>query len=108
MRGMGKAVLIAALALWPAALRAQSAPTYEVDAAWPKPLPEGWITGQLGGVCVDALDNVYVVNRGDITEEEKETSKVRAADPEIRCGRQSAGVMGRSAHGAARHSRLCR
>lgn len=65
---------LAAMAV-PAALRAQSVPAYEVDAKWPKPLPEGWITGQLGGVCVDAQDNVYLVNRGDITEEEKETSK---------------------------------
>jgi hypothetical protein len=22
---------------------AQNAPVYEVDASWPKPLPEGWI-----------------------------------------------------------------
>ena len=35
----------------------------------------GWITGRLGGVCMDATqDNVYVVNRRDITDEEKETS----------------------------------
>lgn len=26
--------------------------SYELDAFWPKPLPEKWITGQLGGVCV--------------------------------------------------------
>ncbi len=54
---------------------AQTAPIFEVDASWPKDLPEGWITGQLGGVCTDADDNVYVVNRRDITEEEKETAK---------------------------------
>ena len=48
---------------------------FEVDATWPKPLPEGWITGQVGGVCVDAHDHVVIVNRQDITEEEQETSK---------------------------------
>ena len=49
-------------------------PKFETDPSWPKPLPEGWITGQLGGVCVDSHDHVIVVNRGDITNEEKETS----------------------------------
>ena len=49
-------------------------PTFEIDPFWPKPLPEGWITGQLGGVCVDSHDHVVVVNRRDITEEEAETS----------------------------------
>src|ERR1700730_9683034 len=68
-------VIALAIALCPSALLAQSAPKYEVDASWPKDLPDGWITGQLGGICVDAQDNVIVVNRGDITDEEKETSK---------------------------------
>jgi hypothetical protein len=50
------------------------APRFVVEPFWPKPLPEGWITGQLGGVCVDSHDHVIVVNRRDITEEEAETS----------------------------------
>ena len=54
---------------------AQTVPKFEVDASWPKPLPDGWITGQLGGVCADAQDRIIVVNRRDITEEEQETSK---------------------------------
>ena len=53
---------------------AQEAPRYEVDPSWPQPLPEGWITGQLGGVCVDSHDHIVVVNRQNITEEEAETS----------------------------------
>jgi DNA-binding beta-propeller fold protein YncE len=68
------AVLAFALALCPSPLAAQSAPRYQVDATWPRDLPEGWITGQLGGVCMGAQDNVYVVNRRNITDEEKETS----------------------------------
>jgi len=43
-------------------------PRFEIDPYWPKALPEGWITGQLGGVCVDSHDHVIVVNRRDITE----------------------------------------
>ncbi len=48
-------------------------PAYELDASWPMPLPEGWILGQLGSVCVDTHDNVVVLNRRDITDEEAET-----------------------------------
>src|SRR5579862_2166843 len=50
-------------------------PKFEVDPWWPKPLPEGWISGRLGAVCVDSHDHVIVTNRRDITEEEQETSK---------------------------------
>jgi sugar lactone lactonase YvrE len=76
---MGLAYVAPAAALWlalaPQAATAQQAPKFAVDASWPKDLPGTWITGQLGGVCMDAAqDNVYVVNRRNITDEEKETS----------------------------------
>lgn len=64
-----------AVALIAVPASAQTAPKFEVDASWPKPLPGRWITGQLGGVCVDRHDHVIVVNRRDITAEEKETSE---------------------------------
>ena len=64
---------ILAFALLPSGSDAQSPLQYELDASWPKPLPEKWITGQLGGVCTDAHDHIAVVNRRDITEEEQET-----------------------------------
>ena len=54
---------------------AVSAPRFEVDPWWPKPLPEGWITGRLGSVCIDSHEHVIVTNRRDITEEEQETSR---------------------------------
>lgn len=57
------------------ALFGQNPPKFDVDPSWPKPLPEGWITGQLGGVCADSHDHIVVVNRRDITDEEAETSK---------------------------------
>ena len=44
----------------------QTAPRYAVDPAWPKPLPDRWILGGLGGVCVDAQDHVVILNRQDI------------------------------------------
>ena len=48
-------------------------PRFEIDPKWPKPLPAGWITGQLPCVYVDHNDNVLIVNRGNITDEERET-----------------------------------
>lgn len=49
-------------------------PRFEVDPTWPRPLPERWINGQVGGVCVDSHDHVVIVDRRNITEEEAETS----------------------------------
>ena len=66
------AALSLALGLTPAP--AQTAPKFAIDATWPKDLPKDWITGQLGGVCAGEQDHIYVVNRRNITDEEKETS----------------------------------
>jgi DNA-binding beta-propeller fold protein YncE len=43
-------------------------PKYEVDPSWPKPLPEKWVTGSVGGVCTDAQDHVFIVNRQNLTD----------------------------------------
>jgi NHL repeat len=50
------------------AMRAQvgSPPKYEVDATWPKPFPDRWVIGGLGGLCVDANDHVLILNRQDV------------------------------------------
>src|SRR6266566_1697515 len=48
-------------------MRAQSgAPQYEVDRTWPKPLPDRWVIGGLGGLCVDNQDHVFILNRQDV------------------------------------------
>jgi hypothetical protein len=48
----------------PSPLQAQaSGPKFEVDPYWPKPLPNRWVTGELGGLCVDASDHVFLVQR---------------------------------------------
>ncbi len=63
-----------ASAVFSTPLVAQESPTFAVDPTWPKELPKDWITGQLGGVCTAEQDHIYVVNRRNITDEEKETS----------------------------------
>jgi len=66
------AVILSAL-FWPLMeVSAQSArpvsggPQFEVDPFWPKPLPERWVTGELGGVCVDATDRIFVLSRANL------------------------------------------
>jgi DNA-binding beta-propeller fold protein YncE len=44
-------------------------PRYVVDPFWPKPLPidprtgKPWVTGEVGGTCVDSRDHIFTVNR---------------------------------------------
>lgn len=69
-------ILAAALAVcYPAQVQSEDqkgTPKFEVDPTWPKPLPNRWINGQVSGVCADRQDHIFIVNRNDITDEEKE------------------------------------
>lgn len=38
-------------------------PTLRVDPFWPKPLPQNWLVGQIGGISVDDQDRIWVLNR---------------------------------------------
>ena len=66
--------LAAILALLFAAMipaHAQS-PAFRVDPYWPKPLPNNWILGQVGGMSIDAQDNIWVFQRPrSLTDDEK-------------------------------------
>jgi hypothetical protein len=65
------AVLIGAPAL-PRAAHAGEIPTFAVDAAWPKPLPNNWILGQVGGITVDSQGHIWVIHRPrSLTDDEK-------------------------------------
>src|SRR5437773_2145716 len=57
-------------------------PRYVVDPYWPKPLPNRWVTGEVGGICVDRNDHVFGINRRNITALELRVGKV-AAPPVI-------------------------
>ena len=39
------------------------APGFVVDPSWPKPLPNDWRIGQVGGLAVDRHDNIWVYHR---------------------------------------------
>jgi DNA-binding beta-propeller fold protein YncE len=67
----GFAIVITALAIGQHALDARAraanvtAPRFEVDPYWPKPLPNHWVMGNVIGVGVDARDHVFIVHRAD-------------------------------------------
>lgn len=53
-------------------------PRYVVDPYWPKPLPNRWVTGEVGGICVDKADHVFGVNRRNLTALETRVGKIPA------------------------------
>src|SRR5215475_5806890 len=63
-------VLAIALTLWNPLTEAKPkpptlvAPNFQVAPFWPKPLPDNWVTGEIGGTCIDSQDHVFVVTRG--------------------------------------------
>ena len=44
----------ASIVLLPRTAAAGDVPTFAVDPAWPKQLPNNWIIGQIGGITVDS------------------------------------------------------
>ncbi len=67
----------------PASAQKPAVPQFTVDAAWPKPLPNNWILGQVSGIAVDRLDRIWVVHRPSSL-----TPRERAAEqhpPDAKC-----------------------
>jgi hypothetical protein len=51
---------------------AAGSPQFQVDATWPKPLPNHWLIGQVSGVATDVDDHIWVLQRpGSLTEDER-------------------------------------
>ena len=66
------AALLAACASTTASVDGAAPPRYRVDPAWPAPLPNGWILGQVSGIATDADDHVWLLQRpGSLTEDER-------------------------------------
>ena len=53
----------AVLAGWMSVAVAADVPKFEVDPFWPKPLPNNWALGQVGGLAVDERDHVWIIHR---------------------------------------------
>jgi hypothetical protein len=68
---MALAASIAVLGVGQALLQQQAeaqssvtAPMFEVDPLWPKPLPNSWVLGWTIGLWVDEQDHIWVIHRG--------------------------------------------
>lgn len=54
------------------AMAAEGPPKFQVDPMWPKPLPNKWTLGQIGGIYVDAQDHIWINQRpGTLTDRDK-------------------------------------
>jgi DNA-binding beta-propeller fold protein YncE len=72
LSGLALAAGIAALGIGQALLQraaeaqgsSVTAPIFEVDPLWPKPLPNNWLLGWTIGAWVDDQDHVWIIHRG--------------------------------------------
>ncbi len=75
-------IILGAMAL-PDAQRgpARQVPTFRVDPAWPRPLPNRWIIGAVAGVAVDSRDHVWITHRPSTLQPNETRSIWKAAPP---------------------------
>jgi DNA-binding beta-propeller fold protein YncE len=81
--------------------QATQAGIYQVDAAWPKPLPNNWILGSTVGLSVDSRDHVWIVHRGKATIDPKFGSQMAYPPAPARGGRAGAAAPARGRGDAA-------
>jgi hypothetical protein len=75
LAGLIGAAVALMLSHGPARAADSEVPRFVVDPYWPKPLPNRWVTGAVGGICVDREDHVFGVNRSDLTAMEQTVGK---------------------------------
>ena len=54
---------LAALVLMQPVSAAEKVPQFQIDTSWPKPLPNNWIFGQIGGIFVDPKDDTIWISQ---------------------------------------------
>ena len=58
-------------------------PQFQVDAFWPKPLPNNWLLGQVAGIRADRNNHIWVLHRpNSLTARERIAEQV---PPPARC-----------------------
>src|SRR5258708_23073172 len=73
------------------AAKADSPPTFQPEPFWPKPLPEGWILGQVAGIAVSPDDHIWIIHRpATLLDDEKGLEK---NPPEYKCCKAAPAVM---------------
>jgi hypothetical protein len=76
-----------------AAIAAATAPRFEVDPFWPKPLPNHWLLGSVIGVAVDSRDHVFIIHRGDSTLNQRTEVGANANPPVGECCRAAPPII---------------
>ncbi len=73
---MNRLILIITLAVIQPVM-AQTVPQFELDPFWPQlPLGDNWLTGGLGGMCVDSRDHIYLLNRQNVVEDDLDGARL--------------------------------
>src|SRR5678809_1092350 len=70
----------------------KQAPIFEVDAFWPRPLPNHRVTGSTIGLSVDAQDRVWTIHRPNTIEDDFKAADLtvaEAVDDEVQGGAKS-------------------
>lgn len=77
-RNVFRVIVLMALILLPLVpVNAQQVPKFEVDPMWPKlPLGDNWLTGGLGGICLDSRDHVFILNRQNVVPDDLDGAKL--------------------------------
>jgi DNA-binding beta-propeller fold protein YncE len=77
LTGFCGALVVALGVMGPVRAQAQPVPRYEVDPYWPQ-LSESdrWITGGLGGMCIDGRDHVFVLNRQNVVPDDLDGARL--------------------------------
>src|SRR5499427_4999478 len=63
MKTLGALAAIIVVALSSTTAQSGQVPIFEFDPTFPKPLPENWAIGAIGGMAVDRQDHIYVAQR---------------------------------------------
>lgn len=52
-------------------------PRFELDSSWPSlPLGQRWLTGGIGGICIGSDDEVILLNRQNVVEEDLDAARL--------------------------------
>ncbi len=75
-----------------AGIESAGVPQFQIDPAWPKPLPNRWLVGAIAGVAVDSRNHVWIVHRPGTLQPNETRSVWSAAPPVIEFDREGAVV----------------
>ena len=69
--------------------KANLPPAFQPEPFWPKPLPEGWILGQVAGIAVSPDDHIWIVHRpATLLDDEKGRLPIRRSTNAARLRRR--------------------